>query len=303
MELRGRRVLEHGGSLWYSTSMRIYMNIPFHVPLDVPRDELADMMRKERMLGVRYPSLHRHGLPSGIYVRRQKNYDLSSVHRKPRPRVRRSLEQCEVREVEEKELLVDGLQCNLDTMTRQNRFDREFGEPREWKRLVRATQKCPGVKVMGAFVDKRLAGYVITCREDGWLQLLHQMSRRDALDHFPNHALTYTLTKAAAEDPELEGVCYGLVGLSSGEGLHEYKLRMGYELEPQNSVFSVHPAVENLFSSSLVFNGIRLLRRARPHNERLERMESVFAGARIARFGPGAASHTPTFQSDNPSHA
>ena len=68
MQLRGHRIVEFAGTLWYSADMRIYMNIPFHVPLDLPRDEVAEMMRKAHMLGVRYPSLNRSGLPSGIYV-------------------------------------------------------------------------------------------------------------------------------------------------------------------------------------------------------------------------------------------
>ncbi|MFZ0594498.1 MAG: hypothetical protein WAM39_28845 [Bryobacteraceae bacterium] len=293
MQLRGRRIIEFAGTLWYSANMRIYMNIPFHEPLDLPRVQLAEMMRKTHMLGVRYPSLHRAGLPSGAYVFRQKHYDLSSIHQKQRAHVRRGLEGCEVRQVDEAELLVQGLKCNLDTMERQNRFDSEFGNPRQWQRLVKAAWQCPAVRVFGAFADGRLAAYAIICREDGWIQILHQMSRTDSLNFFPNHALTYTLTKACAEDPSVEGVCYGLAGLSSGEGLHQYKLRFGYELQQQNSVFLFHPGVEKLLSSSLVAKGVGLLRKARPENQRFKRIESVLTGARMTRFGSAAVNLAP----------
>jgi Acetyltransferase (GNAT) domain len=286
MRLRGRRIIEGAGKLWYSTSLGIYMSIPFHEPFDLSEAELAELLRRNRILGVRFPSIHRAGLPSGMYYCRPTNYNLSSVHTKQRNRTRRSLEQCEVRPVEREQLLVEGLQCNLDTMARQNRFDSEFGDPRKWRRLVDAVGKSPGVGVTGAFVNDRLAAYVISCREDGWLQLLHQMSSRELLDYSPNNALTFTVTKAAEEDPAIEAVCYGVAGLSSGPGLHEYKLRLGYQMQSQNSVFLLRPGFETLLSSAAVLNGIGLLRRMRPSNQRIERVESVLTGARLARLGP-----------------
>jgi hypothetical protein len=293
MHLRGRHIVESAGTRWYSTNMRIYMNIPFHQPLELPRAELMEMMRKNHMLGVRHPSLHRAGLPSGIYVFRQKRYDLYSIHQKHRAHVRRGLENCEIRQVDEAELLVQGLQCNLDTMERQNRFDSEFGDQRRWQRLVKAVQQCPAVSVTGAFVGGRLGAYAISCCEDGWIQILHQMSRPDALAAYPNHALTYTLTSDAAQDPSVEAVCYGLAGLSSGDGLQQYKLRFGYELQSQNSVFLFHPGVEKLLSSSVVVDGIGSLRRWRPKSEKFKRIESVLIGARMTRLGAAGFNLAP----------
>lgn len=296
MQQRGRRILESAGTLWYSTNARIYLRIPFYEPFDPPRAELAAMMHRAHIVGVRYPSLRRAGLPSGVYLFRQKHYDLSSIHQKQRPRVRRGLESCEVREVDETELLVQGLQCNLDTMERQNRFDGEFGEPNKWRGLVNAVKKCQGVRAIGAFTNQRLAAYAITCREDGWIQILHQMSRRDSLDQFPNHALTYTLTKSAAEDSRVEGICYGVVGLSSGDGLHEYKLRFGYYVQQQNSVFLLHPGIEKLLSNSVAIDAIGMLRRMRPRDQTIARVESVLTGARMARLGTSAIDHARTLQ-------
>jgi hypothetical protein len=284
MELRGRRIIECSGKLWYSTKMRIYMNIPYHEPFDPPHAEVAEMMRKMHVLGVRYPSLCRAGLPSGIYICRQKSYGFSSLPPRQRTQVRRALERCEVRPADETELLIQGLQCNLDTMERQGRFDAEFAIEHKWSRLVSAVSKCPAISAIGAFVGGRLAAYAITCRENGWIHILHQMSRRDFLDQFPNHALTYTLTKAASEDSQLEGICFGLIGLSSGNGLHDYKLRFGYEVQQQHSVFLLHPAIEKLFGSSLAVHAIGALRNVRPRDQRFTQIEAVLVGARMSRL-------------------
>ena len=296
MELRGRRIVEAAGVHWYSVNVRIYMNIPYHEPLNPAPGELERMLRGVNGLGARFPSLDRAGLPSGLYVRRQKHYDLSVISPKQRTRVRRALESCQVRPVEESELLTQGLQCNLDTMERQARYDPEFGKPRQWKRLVNAIRQSPTVTPIGAFIDGRLAAYVITYREDGWLHILHQMSRRDTLHKFPNHVLTFQVTRQAAEDPSLKAVCYGLVGLVAGNGLHEYKLSFDYEVLPQNSVFLLHPAVAGLMNSAPMVGLVSAMRKLRPRNQLLERIESVLMGARLAHLGRHAA---PRLDSDS----
>jgi hypothetical protein len=291
MELRDRHIVEAAGALWSSTQMRIYMRIPFHEPCDPSVSELASAMQKEKMLGARYPSLHQAGLPSGTYVCQRKSYDLSALHPKQRAPVRRGLEACEIRPVEEKQLLTEGLQCNLDTMRRQGRFDSEFGDLRKWRRLVQAIQKCPAINAMGAFIKGRLGAYAITCREDGWLHILHQMSSQAGLAEHPNHALTYELTRRVVEDASVEAICYGLVGLASTQGLHEYKLRFGYEVLPQNSVFLLHPGVEKFLTNRITMGAIRRLRTIRPRNQYLGRIESVLAGARLSRpEAPGVSS-------------
>lgn len=284
MQRRGRRVVEGAGTRWYSNSLGIYMSIPYHEPCHQPEEQIARLIRKTRMLGVRFPSPHLPGLISGVYVRRGP-YDLSAVQARLRSKVRKGLSYCEIRQVEPSELLRDGLQCNLDTMQRQNRADAEFGEPKRWQHLVQAVTDSPGIDAVGAFVDGKLAAYIIGCREDGWFHLLHQMSRLDSLDFAPNHTLTFEVIKRALEDPGIDAACFGLVGLISGHGLNDYKLRLGCEVQPMNSVFMLHPAAGKLLSNSAALQGISWLRNLYPNYHRIAQIESVITGARLTRMG------------------
>lgn len=289
MEMRGRHISEAAGVLWYSTKAGIYMSIPLQETLNPLQVEVEQMLRKVRGLGVRFPSLGWAGLPSGAYVLRKKSYNLKSLVPKQRSCVQRGLESCQVRVVGDDQLFIEGLQCNLDTMERQGRFDSEFGDMRRWKRLVNAIRQCPNVGAIGAFVGDRLAAYLVTYREGRWFHILHQMSRRDALGSFPNHALTFQVTKDSAEDSEIDGVCYGLAGLTSGGGLHRYKLSFGYELVPHNSVFLLHPSLAVLTGSSLVLRLIRAQRRLQPGAQILGQIESVLEGARVSRLKSASA--------------
>jgi hypothetical protein len=243
-------------------------------------EELRLMIRDAGALGARFPSVRWTGLESGLYVLRRRHYDIGSLHVKHRPRVRRGLQQFEVRLAERAHLLEQGRALNLTTMARQGRYDPEFGEPRRWERLVEAAFACPGVSFPAVFSGSRLAAYMVTCREQGWLHILHQMSRQEDLPNFPNHLLTYTVTAQAVADASLEAVCYGYVPLFAADGLHEYKLRFGYELIPHRSAIQLHPMLKAVTDHPVARAAVRAVRSLRRDDQRIETIETVLEGAR-----------------------
>lgn len=283
MEWRGRRIVEACGVLWHSLEGRFFMSLPYQTPVDPDRGQLDRMLRSARALGARFPSRTWQGLSSGIYMYRGKTLTLQQVHPKHRPRVRKGFEKFVVRWMEADELEAKGFQLNIDTMNRQGRYDPEFGELGNWKRLTKAVGRSCAVKAVGAFHDERLSAYMITCREDGCLHILHQMSRTEDLNDFPNHLLTYAVTKQGAEDPQLDSVCYGSVSLVQTDGLHEYKLRFGYEVLAHSSAFRLHPGFAPFLANGGTVGLVRILRVVFPNDQRLERTDAVLRGARMSR--------------------
>jgi hypothetical protein len=282
MALRGRRVTEACGSVWYMTPGRFLMSLPYQAMLNPDPAELNRVVRDAGAFGARFPSLTWSGLDSGLYVIRNCAYNLAMLHAKHRPRVRHALERFEVRSATKDELLQQGRDLNLSTMTRQARYDSEFGEPRRWARFVEAAFTCPEISVPAAFSGKRLAAYMITCREEKWLHILHQMSRQEDLPDFPNHLLTYTVTKAATADTAIEQVCYGYVPLFAADGLHEYKLRFGYQMTPHRSAIQLLPVLDALLNRGVARAAVRWARRIRPGYQQLETVQTVLEGARVS---------------------
>lgn len=281
MERRGRRIFEAAGCYWYDVGQRLIMSIPYHEPMDPPADAITEVLRKNNLIGARYLTHEGNGLAGGLYLRRHAPYDVKSVHYMSRNRVRRGLKMCTVREVEKSELVAQGLQLNLDTMTRQGRFDAEFGEAQQWARLIDACYASEGVKVVGSFAGDALASYAITITEDRCLHALHVFSSAKYIDeYFPAKALTFTLTKRA-EDPDLDSVSYGVAGLVHGAGLHEYKIRYGYEFIPYGYAFVLHPAANLALANPLAAWAVRRARERWPEQQTLERIQSVIDGARM----------------------
>jgi hypothetical protein len=282
LELRGRRVVKACGALWYSVPGRFLMSLPYQQMLDPAPEELRSIIRETGTFGARFPSVAWSGLESGLYVLRRREYDIRTPHPKHRPRVRHAMQHFEVRLAEKEQLLEQGRELNLTTMSRQGRYDPEFGEPKRWETLVEAGFACSDVSFPAVFCGTRLAAYMVTCREQGWLHILHQMSRQEDLPNFPNHLLTYTVSAEAVADKSLEAVCYGYVPLFSADGLHEYKLRFGYELIPHRSAIQLHPALGAIVNHPLTRGAVRLARRLRHDDQRLETIETVLEGCRCS---------------------
>lgn len=283
LQLRGRRIVESGGLLWYTVPGRFLMSLPYQAMLDPDPRELNDMVREAGVFGARFPSQIWSGLPSGLYVFRPRNYEIHTLHIKHRPRVRHGLNCFEIRPAKKHELLEQGMALNLGTMARQGRYDPEFGERRQWERFVEAAFDCPEISFPAAFSGARLAAYMVTCREQRWLHILHQMSRHEDLPDFPNHVLTYSVTKRASEDPDLEAVCYGCIALVASDGLHEYKQRFGYEVIPHRSVIHLNPNLDRWLNHSAVRATLSCARRFFPNNQRLETAQTVLEGAHLSR--------------------
>jgi hypothetical protein len=242
------------------------------------------MLKSVNAVAARYPTLNRPGLESGVYVVRDKEYSQLTPHKHYRKKVRVGLEACEIRPVTAAELLTQGLRCNLDTMNRQGRFNREFGIPENWQRFVGAAFEMPAVCVHGAFVEGELAAYILGCFDDGWMHLLYQNSRTEMLKSYPNHALAFYAIRTSLDDDRVKTVCTGTKAVLSHEGLDEFKIRMGYNLEPMQVAVQFHPALSAVLASAPVVHALQSLQRMRPDNETIERTAAFLSVAREGRL-------------------
>lgn len=283
LELRGRRVIHACGATWYTVAGRFLMSLPYQRMLNPDPGEIAALIRETRTCGARFPTLSWTGLPSGLYVLPRCDYDLRSLHVKHRPRVKHGMQRFHVRLAEKSQLISQGRELNLGTMARQGRYDPEFGDPRRWETFIEAAFACPEVSFPAVFRGSRLAAYMVTCREQKWLQILHQMSRWEDLPDFPNHLLTYSVSAESAADPSLDTVCYGYLPLFAADGLHEYKLRFGYELVPHRSAIQFHPALKPVLQHPWASAAVRIARRVLRNHQGLEIIQSVLEGARCSR--------------------
>jgi hypothetical protein len=258
------------------------MSLPYQAMLNPDPVALRRMIRETGALGARFPSAIWNGAQSGLYVMRAPDYDIDAVDATLRAQVCHGLQHFYVRPATKDQLLSQGLSLNLSTMARQGRYDPEFGDRRRWETLVEAAFACSEISFPAAFCGSRLAAYMITCREHRWLHIIRQMSRQDDLANFPNHVLTYTVTRQAACDEGLDAVSYGYLPLCATGGLHEYKLGFGYEMVPHRSAIQFHPALDKILNSCVARAAVRAARNLCQQYRQLETIETVLEGAHLS---------------------
>jgi len=290
-ERRGCPVVESGGVFWRRFKGPFYAPIATHLRLDPEKGEIEELLRRSRIVGVRFPVCG-PGIPTGLYVVRPASYTLASVSRKQRTNVIRGLERCEIRRVEQDELTTAGILLNRDTMKRQKRHDPELDDPRRWAHFVGAVYACPSFSVTGAYVDGRLATYLICCQEGPWLHLLYKMSRTEELPHCPNHGLDYEVIRRAAGDPSVLAVANSITPFDN-PGLDHYKRRMGYEVVPHPLAVQFHPALSPWIANHAALGAINVLRKVFPRkflNAAVRAVEGAIANrtgdreSRLRRF-------------------
>ena len=154
------------------------------------------------------------------------------------------------------------------------------------KTLVEAAFACSEISFPAAFCGPRMAAYMVTCREQRWLHILHQMSRQEDRPNCPNHALTYAVTSQAAGDPSLDAICYGYVPLRAAGRLHEYKVRFGYEIIPHRSAIQLHPVLDAVLNCRVARAAVRIVRGLRRERVQLETFQKSPRGVHAS--GPPA---------------
>ena len=283
LELQGKRVIASESGYWHEAGNRVYLSIPYTRTIDPDPTELADLFRRYRILGLKYSTLDRtRGQPGAVYVVRDKSYDLHSQKRTARACVLKGLGHCTVREIDFDYLLRYGLDLNRDTMARQHRDDSLFSDPACWARLCRAGQQVEGASAWGAFVGEHLAAYMIGFVVDGCYNILHEMSRTDLRDFYPNHVLQYTVIRKTITMPDIRSVSAGLEPIFEIAGLDRFKRYAGYEKLPRNYIVVLHPALRATLLSRPGWGFLNAAHRRFPKHDTLKRVHAIANLARLS---------------------
>src|SRR5689334_13765829 len=98
MRLTGHPVARTPSSYWHSQNMRVWQAFPYHWQISPPEDEIGDLMRKNRLIGVRYslPAAASSGMASYHVAYTGESYDLDQLSAWARKNVRRGMRECTV---------------------------------------------------------------------------------------------------------------------------------------------------------------------------------------------------------------
>lgn len=241
MRRQGHTVRRTASSYWYNQGPRTFQAFPYHWTIEPTEAELAQFMRSEGVVALRYstPLAAPRGHVSYHACCDDKGYGLDTLGRWARKNVRHGLRHCSVEPITFERLATEGWVLQVDTLDRQGREVR-FTQAM-WTRLCRAASDLPGFEAWGALVGGALAATVITFQMGDCGYMLYQQCHRDHLPHHVNNALSFVVTQTVMQREAISSILYGLHSLDAPSSVDEFKFRMGYRAVPVRQRVLFHP--------------------------------------------------------------
>lgn len=267
-------------TVWVSHERFSMLRLPTCALAQPIAGETTNVFKRSKAAALSYaisPSPE-HPANALLYVCTDRDYSLDKLTKNARYDVRRGLREFEIRRLEYAEVLSLGRAAYYDTLTRTGRplahrdkFEKAFDRVRNDRYFI------------GALRGGRLAAFMQVIAVDNWVSL-GGYSASEFLPLCPNNALIFHIVRYVFSNTNAIVVDYGfssIQGLSNSDGLHRFKIKMGFEAIPVRRVFTINPLVRPIISRvvPLIMRGLLKLS---PHHPLLTKADGAL---RIALEG------------------
>lgn len=252
LQEQGLDVLRTASSRWVEFGPRVYQAFPYHWLITPAADELNALLRRNRIVGLRYSAPYDSpaGAVSYHAVFEGASYGLEDLGPSTRKNVRRGLKHSRIEPMDFGRLAEEGWPLQIDTLERQSRLRDRRSVKAEWVRRCQSARAIPGFEAWGAFVDGRLAASVMTYPMGDCAYMLYQQCHRDFLREHVNNALGFAVSEEMIKRPGIKSIFYGLHSLDAPPSVDEFKFRMGYTAKPVRQRVVFHPWLRPAFNGA-----------------------------------------------------
>ena len=271
---QGHHVIRTKSSYWFNQGPRVYQAYPYHWVIQPSEDELIHLLKKYRLIGIRYsaPIDFSLGCKSYHALFDKPTYDLNTLEKWARKNVRQGLRHCNIESITFERLAEEGWDLQLDTLSRQGR--RVALTKEMWRKRCISAGELPGFEAWGAIIRGNLAASVITFQMSDCCYMLYQQCHRDYLADHVNNALCFSVTKEMVQRDQIKSILYGLHSLDAPPSVDEFKFRMGYTAKPVKQRVVFHPLVAPLFNN-ITYKLIKAISSWSPSNPALAKTEGM----------------------------
>jgi len=262
----GRRVIPGSErSLWVSHSRFAMQRQPVFALHTPAQKELHEVFRRSWASVLSFATTPSDLAPPNgyLYLCQNPRYSIESLGRSARSKVRCGLREFEIRFMPHSEFLSKGAQAYCDTI-RRNGFRGRY-TAQDFATGYFHLQ--PGTKYVGAFRDSSLAAFLMVVEVDDWVSI-GSFSADEFLPLRPNNGLLYFAVRHYLCERKMRVVSYGLSSLqtrSNAEGLHVFKVNMGFDAMPIRRGLVVNPLLRPLVNGASWVLVKSLLRLSRNH--------------------------------------
>jgi hypothetical protein len=213
-----------------------------------------------------------------LYLCRNQMYDPALLEPAVRRNVRRANEALTFEVLEWSTLFRDGFPAYRDTRTRVGLSD---GNEASFRARFDRFSRNRAHHVVGAWHETRLVAFMTVVRVDDWAEFEGLFSQSDALALRPNDGIITSMLHQLLAVDKLRVVSYGLSTVQEStddEGLHRFKLKMGFEAVPVVRRCAFSPAAR-ILANRYGMAGLRCVVRMMPRNRALRKAAGIIAAS------------------------
>jgi hypothetical protein len=278
----GVRVAAGGGeTYWVATPHGVVRRVPtFHVDSPDP-SEVDAALRASGAVVASYVTAPADGHPANawLYLCADRGYALDGLPPTMRRNVKRAARELTIAPLTGAELLAHGARAFSDTRRRTG-LDRETVATFRRYFAHRGYIDRPGRAFLGAWKDGQLAAFVKALHVDDWVELT-TFAMDSMLRYRPNDALLYGALSHYLGRGGCRVVSFGLSSIQASsniDGLHRFKLKVGFTPTRVHRAFVLHPSLRPLANRVTLRAARRTVNgalRVRPRSRRLTKLEGM----------------------------
>lgn len=256
----GHRTYERGDNLWINVGRFSLISPPCGKNCNVDSGEIDDLLRESRALVATFATPLPTGVESVAYTIQDPNYGPASVKRQFRQHLKRGQKDCEVRELDSKELYEKGFSINRDTARQRNDPNAAYAESGNWSEFCDTVEQNQDLSAIGCFVQGDLAAFIVAWTNEGRCDGLMMHHHTAFKEYRPTHKVIHGFGKMMISRPEVSFVCVGRDMIPRQSSLAQFKRGAGYESSPIRVGVVPHPSWDALLTNSWSRGTFRQLR-------------------------------------------
>lgn len=210
---------------------------------------------------------------SFLYNCDDKEYSIEKLSRSVRRNIRLAQRRLNYGFAEWDDILKHGLKAFADTRTRVGLSD---GNEKTFITRFTKFAKNPAHKAAAAWLDDELVGFMSLIVVDNYVIIQGTFSTDEHRNLRPNNVMADFVLNYYLCENNFELVCYGLSSIQEDtgkEGLHYFKIKVGFDAIPVQRVFILHPNIAPF--KSIIRFVLHLLLLVLPKNRKLKKAAGI----------------------------
>lgn len=263
-------LVNEDGTMWTQYETAALVRVPTFDAAPVSQQEARRLLWKSRagVLNFTLEPDERHPANAWHYVCRDGAYTLDNLAAEVRRHVRRAQGSLRIEPLEWEVLLKHGFRAYSDTRVRLGLSD---GSLAMFRQRFSEFSFYPGHYTVGAWRGDTLAAFVTLIVVDDWVVMEGSFSATAELAQRPNNGLAHYVLEHFLVKRNFRTVSFGTSSIqesSRESGLHDYKVRIGFEAKPIHRAFVLHPLLRPLANPVTLWT-MKAALRLNPGNRRL----------------------------------